>query len=473
MKCSFIFVILLKSLHFMINYQSANQLTFEEFITPFHAKLDATNRWVKASSLVPWDELVSLYCRSFSSDRGRPSINPRHIIGAMIIKHKKNLSDKDTLSAIQENPYMQFFCGVNEFQTEPLFSDSLFVQVRKRMSLEMWDQFNKNIMQAAGVAPAKPKKKGANAGKLAIDASANDQYIRYPTDIGLVDHARRWSETLMDEIYVKGPFEVGEKPRNYRKKAHEEYLNIAKKKKKSKKELRKGIRRQLSYLRRNIENIEKMLDRVEQECSFFPLSGVSQRYLWVIRTLYDQQRYMYKNKTNRCDHRIVSLEQPHVRPIVRGKDKAPVEFGSKVSFALTGGFFRIDRLSWEAFNEAVDLPTQVEAYKEIHGHYPELVQADQIYATQNNRQYLKERGIRLTASKQGRPGKEGQSQYQKKKAKDEKKGRNAIEGKIGEGKQQYNMNRIRAKLPNTSESWIGAITFTMNLWQALRLVGSG
>lgn len=458
----------------MINYQSANQLEIEEFKTPFHLKLDATNRWVQLSSLMPWDELVGHYCRCFNSNRGRPSVNPRHIIGALIIKHKQNLSDRDTLSAIQENPYMQFFCGVQEFQTEPLFSDTLFVEARKRMPLEMWDEFNKKIMKVAGIADSNNNNKDENSGKVKIDASVCDQYIKYPTDIGLIDHARRWSEALIDEIYAKGPFKVGEKPRNYRKQAHEHYLAIAKKKKKSNKAIRKAIRKQLGYLRRNIANIDEMLDRVEKECGFFPLSRVNQRYLWVIRTLYDQQHYMYKNKTKRCDHRIVSLEQPHVRPIVRGKDKAPVEFGSKISFALSGGFFRIDRLSWEAYNEAVDLPTQVEAYKEIHGHYPELVQADRIYTTQNNRQYLKERGIRITAPDLGRPSKEEKkTPYEKKKAKQESRERNAIEGKIGEGKQQYNMNKIRAKLPKTSESWIGATTFVMNLWQALRLVGGG
>ena len=385
----------------MINYQSENQLTIEEFKEPFHAKLNADNRWVKLSSLIPWDYLVSLYCKAFDGDRGRPSINPRHIIGAMIIKHKEELSDRETINAIQENPYMQFFCGLQEFKTGPLFCPTLFVEVRKRMSLEMWDHFNWKIMEVCGIGSSKKSENKVNSGKLKIDASVCDQYIKYPTDLGLLDHARRWSEAIMDEIYAKGPFEVGEKPRNYRKQARNRYLSIAKRKKKGNKTIRKGVRSQLAYLRRNLDNIHKMLDRVEEECGFFPLSRQSQRYLWVIQTLYEQQHYMYKNKTNRCENRIISLEQPHVRPIVRGKDKAPVEFGSKVSFALTGGFFRIDRLSWDAYNEAVDLQTQVEAFKQIHGHFPELVQADRIYATRENRQYLNERGIRLTAPNLG------------------------------------------------------------------------
>ena len=107
---------------------------------------------------------------------------------------------------------------------------------------------------------------------------------------------------------------------------------------------------------------------------------------------------------------------------------------------------------------------QVEAYKKLHGHYPELVQADKIYATRENRRWLTERNIRITAVPLGRrKGKEPETYYQKQKRRKEAAERNHIEGKFGQGKNGYNLNEIRARLKDTSESWVACIFFIMNL----------
>ena len=107
---------------------------------------------------------------------------------------------------------------------------------------------------------------------------------------------------------------------------------------------------------------------------------------------------------------------------------------------------------------------QVESYKELHGHYPELVQVDKIYATRENRMWLAERDIRITAVPLGRrKGKEKETYYQKRKRRNEAAERNHIEGKFGQGKNGYNLNKIRARLRNTSESWVACIFFIMNL----------
>jgi IS5 family transposase len=144
---------------------------------------------------------------------------------------------------------------------------------------------------------------------------------------------------------------------------------------------------------------------------------------------------------------------------------AGVEFGSKLGVSLDQGFARIDTLSWDAYNEAGDLIPQVEAYKKVHGHYPDLVQVDKIYATRANRTWLKERSIRITAAPLGRKSKAllDESPYKKAKRKKEARERNQIEGKFGQGKNGYNLNKIRATLKNTSERWIAAIFFVMNL----------
>lgn len=123
--------------------------------------------------------------------------------------------------------------------------------------------------------------------------------------------------------------------------------------------------------------------------------------------VYEQQKHMYDNRLRSHPHRIVSISQPHVRPIVRGKAGKAVEFGAKLSASLNNnGLAHVDEVRWEAFNESADLPGQVEAFKKRHGYYPAVVLADGIYGTRENRRYCKEKGIRFGGKPLGRPRKE-------------------------------------------------------------------
>ena len=126
-------------------------------------------------------------------------------------------------------------------------------------------------------------------------------------------------------------------------------------------------------------------------------------------------------------------------------------------------FQEINTFSWDAYNEGKDLIKQVEDYKELHGYYPDLVQVDKAYSTKENRKWLKERNIRITAPPLGRKPKVQENAYQKRKKKKEAAERNHIEAKFGQGKNGYRLNQIRAKLKNTSESWVACIFFVMNL----------
>jgi transposase, IS5 family len=178
---------------------------------------------------------------------------------------------------------------------------------------------------------------------------------------------------------------------------------------------------------------------------------------------------MYRAQTHRCDHRIVSISQPYVRPMVRGKQDKPVEFGAKLSVSLTGdGLAHVDHLRCDAFHEGLDLATQVEAYRARYGHYPERVIADPIYGTRANRDYLKQRGIHFAGKPLGRP--KQVTDANRERLKQEKAQRRQdylqripIEGKFGQGKKGYRLNDIRAKRANTSFAWINTIFLVMNL----------
>ena len=222
--------------------------------------------------------------------------------------------------------------------------------------------------------------------------------------------------------------------------------------------------KQLRYLRRNLSTIDKMLDKEEQEGGDrFPMNKRDQRIYWVIQHVFDQQMYIYQNKVHSCNDRIVNIYQPHVRPMVRGKDRANVEFGSKINISEVDGFVRFDHLGWNNYDEGGDLILQVERFNKVYGCYPELLLGDRKYLTRENRRYLKEHGIRIVGKPLGRPPKEKLSGYRKYKTRKEQNMRNHVEGKFGQGKNGYGLNMIPARRQDTSESWISAILFVMNL----------
>jgi hypothetical protein len=233
--------------------------------------------------------------------------------------------------------------------------------------------------------------------------------------------------------------------------ARKTYLKTAQKKVKTKKEIRSAVKKQLGFVNRNIKNIYKLLAAYKH----IPLDANEYKYFLVVQTLYDQQAKMFKEKSHSIEHRIVSIHQPHVRPIVRGKTNANVEFGAKIQVSLMNGFAFLEELSWEAFNEGTRLLKTIERYKDRCGYYPEEVLVDKIYCNRANRQKLKELGIALVAKPLGRPRATS--------IRIRPGGRNPIEGKFGQAKTAYGMNRIKARLQQTSESWIAAIIMVLNL----------
>ena len=84
----------------MIKYESPQQLKIEEFRTPFLKSLLPDNRWVKLSSVVPWDRFASIYLSAMDKEMGRPGISPRVVLGSLIIKHLEKLDDRGTIAMI-------------------------------------------------------------------------------------------------------------------------------------------------------------------------------------------------------------------------------------------------------------------------------------------------------------------------------------------------------------------------------------
>ena len=217
--------------------------------------------------------------------------------------------------------------------------------------------------------------------------------ISYPTDLKLLNEVRKHLEKIIDSLYKSLKNKPFKKPRTYRKIARKDYLSVAKCRRPKRKKLRKAIGKQLQYIKRNLSDIEKL---IEEGAHLENLSIREDKKLLVATEIYRQQLLMYENKTKRVDERIVSLSQPHVRPIMRGKPRQATEFGEKLAVSSIGKYVFLDRISWNNFNESGDLKSQVEKYKELTGYYPESVHVAQIYRNLSNRKWCKERGIRIS-----------------------------------------------------------------------------
>ena len=274
-----------------------------------------------------------------------------------------------------------------------------------------------------------------------------------------MNQARKHTEKVIDFLYKQVRNKIDKKPRTYRKLARKNYLKVAKKRRPFLNERKKAVKQQLQYIKRNISHIKKL---VRMGANLSVLSNKQYKKLLVTNEVYRQQLWLYENNKKSIDYRIVSLNQPHIRPIVRGKAGKTVEFGAKLSASYFEGYVFLDHISWDNFNESSDLKAQIELFKNYTGYYPESVHVDKIYRTQKNRAWCKERGIRISGPPLGRPPKNISKEKKKQAALDEKI-RISIEGKFGQGKRRFNLNCVMTKLSHTSKTAIAITFLVMNL----------
>ena len=454
-------------------------------------RLDPRNTWIKIAEMIPWEAFEAKYAESFEgSTTGNPAKPARMAIGTLIAKERYRFSDEDILEEIRMNPYLQFFIGLPEFTHEAPFDQSVITRFRKRATPEMLAEINDIIIgrkKAEGEEkPEEPRgdqpssggggtpvcvcvkdcgNEPGNEGTMILDATCAPQNIRYPTDISLLNEAREKLEEMIDAAHAAGLTE-GKKPRTYRNRARKDYLRFARNRKPTQKLLRKSLRKQLGYVRRNLSHLDAILIRHPDA-----LSQKLMAYLLTIRTLFEQQTEMYDKHTHSVDHRIVSLHQPYVRPIVRGKATAPVEFGAKIEVSLVDGYAKLEKLSWEAFNEGGTLQDSVERFKADTGHYPARILADKLFRTRDNLAYCKKHGIRMSGPKLGRPPKDPKLYREQLRIEREESGeRSEIECTFGVGKRRYTLDCIMTRLQHTSEVSIHVAFLTMNLFRRLRLL---
>ena len=340
-----------------------DQLGIDEFFLPFGGKLKKDNRWVRTAGVMPWDYIEEVYLQSMSQETGRAAFPARIAYGAIYVKEQEELTDEETVSAIAENPYIQYFLGLKVFHDEPLFNASMMVHFRKRFPVEALVKINEYIC-------------------------------------------------------------IGKRPQDECQADHEEDDNEPPKS--------GGVGKP------NKNTSKKKLER-------------------------RKQKEMFENGTHTCENRIVSLQQPHVRPINRGKRPNPTEFGQKLHLSVVDGYTYLERTSWNNFNEGNDLISATENYRRKFGCYPTAILADRIYQTRKNRAYCAQHGIRLSGPPLGRrKAGETDAAVQRQIYRDACE-RNAVEGRNGNAKRRWGLDLIMSKLDETAKAEAALNIIAMNV----------
>lgn len=443
----------------MYKYSSTytNQLEFFEASLPFGGKLNPNNRWLKMAAQVDWEKFKKIYAKTFAT-MGRPGKDARLVIGALIVKHKLDISDEEMTQQITENPYLQFFVGVPTYHHEPPFDSSTLTHVRKRLGEREFDKFEQALIDDL-IANKLLKPKG-----LLIDATVCESDISYPTDCGLLNKARQY---CIDQIKPLSKI-VGIKVRTYCRVARKEYLNFTKRHQKTQQQIRNMQKSLLQYLRRHIRQMNELVEQALEKGHV--VSSKVLKNLEIITKIYEQQHYMYQNKVKTIDSRIVSFHKPYVRPIVRNKSAKRVEFGPKVCLSHVDGYVFVDHYSTENYNESTTLEQAIENYKDKFGKYPDYISMDQIYGTRQNRDYLKEKGIPSSVTPLGRKKKRDIHDKEYRWRMTKQKERNRIEGAIGHVKTKYSVAEVRAKLPETEYSWLRLALLSHNMVSAAKRI---
>lgn len=448
----------------MYKFDRNHQFKLSDFNQPIGLKMNPENRWVKKAATIPWNEIEEKYAALFPGKNGMPAKPLRTALGALIIQKQYEYSDRELVEQIRENPYYQFFIGLPGYQDEEPFVPSLLVEFRKRLTDDILGDINEMII-AYNTPDDDPPTGGCgseeridvpaeNKGTLILDATCVPQEIAFPQDIDLLNEARENLESLIDDICFRFHYY---KPRMYRRNARKDYLSLAKCRKRTAKKIRKAIKKQLQYVHRDLGHIDLLL---EQDDVYLKPKQLER--LNVIRELVEQQQYMYDNKVHSVKDRIVSISQPYIRPIVRGKAKAAVEFGAKLDMSIDEkGLARLEKLSFDAYNESDVLINAVERYRVRTGRYPERVLADQIYRTRKNRAYCRENGIRMSGPALGRPRQ--MTSEEKKQSYTDNTDRIEVERGFSLAKRCYGLGLVHTKLYMTTRSSIALSIIAMNV----------
>lgn len=383
---------------------------------------------------LPLKEMAQAIARRMPARKpqgNKPMFPPEGEIALMFLKSYTGLSDDALVEMLNGNLHMQMFCGVLIDPSNPIKDGKIVSAIRNRLAQCL------DIKELQKVLYEQWKGSMKDLYRCLSDATCYESLLRFPTDVKLLWEACGWLHDLMKKVCG----ELGERlPRSKYNDVDKARLAYAKQRKPRKNATHKLLRRLLHLLGKLLSQWDRLL---RQFRPIVHLTADQERRVMTIREVLRQQTDHFNRKE--VKHRIVSIDRPYIRPIKRGKENKPAEFGAKVNNIQIDGISFIEHHSFEAFNEGIRVKECIEYHQELTGVEVREFGGDTIYANNDARRYCTEHGITTCFPRKGpRPKDEAVEDHTARHILGNLRS-TVMEGSFGNQKQHYGVGRIAAR----------------------------
>ena len=148
--------------------------TLGDMLNPNHPLVSLANK-------IDWDLFENSFGPLYSSTKGRPCIPIRLMCGLLILKHVRNISDESVVEQWSENPYFQYFCGMEQFVTSAPCASSELVHFRNRIGEKGFELILAESIRVNDDHDDKDTHKTAF-----IDSTVQEKNVTFPTDAKLL-----------------------------------------------------------------------------------------------------------------------------------------------------------------------------------------------------------------------------------------------------------------------------------------------
>lgn len=409
---------------------------------------------------IPFSQLAEPFKR-YKSPRHRGGRPPRLSIagglGLMFLKHHLGFSDEMLIERLNSDVFLQHFCFTRIKLNQPIRDKDLVGRWRRFFADHL------EIEQLQTILANSWSGKLEHIHLQLDDATCYESEIKYPTDVKLLLDCCKWLDQQIRQAcqYCRVALPRRDKYRQALKRA-DAYQKMKKKRRRKEKRLRRSL---LYWLDRWQAHLQILLN--EQVAYHDYLDKAFYQRLKTIRIIFWQQSYMLLHNVRRVPHRIVSLAKPYVRPIIRGKENKPYEFGAKAHITQVGGLNFIEHLSFEAFHEGNRMWYSVARNQRRFGKRCTQYGADRIYATNANRLKARKLELQTCFAPKGRPAKD-EAQRRQARAIIANARATRLEGSFGTEKQYYGLRKIKARSQTTEIAWIFFGIHTANVVRLAR-----
>jgi IS5 family transposase len=425
--------------------------THDWFVVP---EVDENHELIKIAKAIDWVSISEKLSRFYCVDNGRPAKPSRAKVGLLILKHLYHYSDVELADLIKRDIYAQYLCDVSLKEAKNFINPSTLSKFRKQIGVEGVKLIEQEVFLSL------QRTKLLKGRRLVCDTTVVPSDIAYPTDVSLLNKVRQKAVQ-----YLETAKQFGAKTfRTYKRAARKVFITYQKIRHHTTQSRRRVQRKLLQFSRRNIRQLKEAMEIIAAN-THEAADNVkdkfikeTQNFLNTAGKILTQQKDVYQGIP--VKERIVSVHQPHIRPMVRGKYPVEVEFGPKILLNLKNKCLFLEDLNFANISDANLLGTAIDAHKERFGAYPSQLSADRGFWSKENYRIAEEKNISKIAIEN-----KGKSSYLIHKPFRERmrRLRCSIEAKISLAKRKYGLDRIRYHIAGGEEMWIRLGLMAMNL----------